>query len=88
MPLCLPGYFITKTSLLGFKMVKLATPALSLQVPEKDTLRSLGLWYPDIPGPTLSLNESSFLPRSHVLYGYKLLFWTTFGGPGGGTSSN
>ncbi|KAI0913366.1 hypothetical protein F4823DRAFT_65340 [Ustulina deusta] len=67
----------------GFKMVRLATTMPLSLFPEKDTLRSLGLWYPNIPGPTLSLNESSFWPRSNHLHGYQPLVWTTFGGPGG-----
>ncbi len=64
-------------------MVRLATTMPLSLFPEKDTLRSLGLWYPNIPGPTLSLNESSFWPRSNHLHGYQPLVWTTFGGPGG-----
>ncbi|KAI0810759.1 hypothetical protein GGR55DRAFT_678719 [Xylaria sp. FL0064] len=68
----------------AFKMVSLATTTtLPRQVFETDTLRSLGLWYPDIPGPSLSVNENSFLRRSDCLRGYKPLSWTNFGGPGG-----
>ncbi|KAI0451515.1 hypothetical protein F5B21DRAFT_516677 [Xylaria acuta] len=67
----------------GFKMVHLATTTIPPRVPEKDTLRSSGLWYPDIPGSALSLNESSFFLRSNFVRGYKPLFWTNFGGPGG-----
>ncbi|KAI1122731.1 hypothetical protein F5Y10DRAFT_281480 [Nemania abortiva] len=67
----------------GFKIVSLATANLPSKIPEKDKLRSLGLWYPDIPGPNLSLNEGSFLRRSDFWSGYKPLFWTHFGGPSG-----
>ncbi|TKW48683.1 hypothetical protein CTA1_11015 [Colletotrichum tanaceti] len=73
----------------GCKMVSLAV-CRQLSLPEqadrdheKDRLRNSGFWYPDIPGPALCLNEESFAPRDHYLSGYKPLFWTTFGGPGG-----
>ncbi|CAI0646924.1 unnamed protein product [Colletotrichum noveboracense] len=46
-------------------------------------LRNSGMWYPDVPEQTLCLNEASFPPKEHYLSGYKPLFWTSFGGPGG-----
>lgn len=46
-------------------------------------LRKSGMWYPDVPEQKLCLNEASFPPREHYLSGYKPLFWTSFGGPGG-----
>ncbi|KAF2969481.1 hypothetical protein GQX73_g4090 [Xylaria multiplex] len=42
----------------GFKIVCLASTKPRQQISQKDTLRFLGLWYPDIPDPSLSLNES------------------------------
>ncbi|KAI0969761.1 hypothetical protein F4678DRAFT_438108 [Xylaria arbuscula] len=67
----------------AFKMVSLATTKTPMQTPEDDSLRSLGLWYPDVPGSALSLNESSFMRPSDVSDGHNPLFWATFGGPGG-----
>ncbi|TQN67166.1 hypothetical protein CSHISOI_07829, partial [Colletotrichum shisoi] len=71
----------------GCKMVSLAV-CRRLSSPkqadhEENRLRNSGLWYPDIPGRALCLNEDSFAPRDHYSNGYKPLFWTSFGGPGG-----
>jgi hypothetical protein len=41
------------------------------------------VWYPTIPPSNLDLNEDSFLPRDFFAVGYKPLFWSRFGGPGG-----
>ncbi|KAF6817420.1 F-box domain-containing protein [Colletotrichum musicola] len=43
----------------------------------------MAIWYPDVPGPSLCLNEYSFPPRDHYLGGYNPLLWTSLGGPGG-----
>ncbi|KAI1429500.1 hypothetical protein F5Y12DRAFT_726492 [Xylaria sp. FL1777] len=67
----------------SFKLVSLATDKLPPPIPRKNGLRSLGLWYPDVPDPALSLNESSFFRCNEFLYGCRPLFWTSFGGPGG-----
>lgn len=50
---------------------------------DENRLRNSGMWYPDVPGPNLCLNEDSFSPRDHYLGGYQPLFWTSFGGQGG-----
>lgn len=56
----------------------------STQAPQvEDKLRNLAMWYPDIPGSTLCLNDNSFLPRDHYVDGYKPLVWVSFGGPRG-----
>ncbi|OHE93544.1 F-box domain-containing protein [Colletotrichum orchidophilum] len=74
----------------GFDGCKIVSLAVSSQVgspaklaDDEDRLRKAGIWYPAIPGPNLCLNEASFPPREHYLNGYKPLFWTSFGGPGG-----
>lgn len=46
-------------------------------------LRHRGLWYPDIPSPRLSLNESSVSGVDLHKYRFHPLFWTMFGGAGG-----
>lgn len=40
-------------------------------------------WFPDIPDPTLDLNESIFPQADLHLETYSPLFWTSFGGPRG-----
>ncbi|KAK1671768.1 hypothetical protein BDP55DRAFT_675361 [Colletotrichum godetiae] len=75
---------------IGFDGCKIVSLAISPQSPslvrleqDEKRLRNLGMWYPEIPGPNLCLNEASFPPREHYLDGFKPLFWTSFGGPGG-----
>jgi hypothetical protein len=58
--------------------------------PESDTLatnlQSGALWYPDIPPPTLCLNQDAFFParaRFVAQIQYKPLIWCHFGGTGG-----
>ncbi|KAJ8129747.1 hypothetical protein O1611_g3882 [Lasiodiplodia mahajangana] len=71
----------------GYKIVSLATKLPRSQILETKTLRSSRLWYPDIPGQNLSLNQGlsateerqDLVPRKQ----YKPIFWTNFGGPGG-----
>ena len=46
-------------------------------------LRRSALWYPDVPPPLVSLNEDFFIPLQSYTWGYRPLFWTRFGGPGG-----
>ncbi|TDZ14321.1 hypothetical protein Cob_v012750 [Colletotrichum orbiculare MAFF 240422] len=68
----------------GCKIVHLAVyRQLFPPAEQENRLRNSGLWYPEIPASTLCLNEDSFLPRDHYMDGYKPLFWTSFGGPGG-----
>lgn len=52
-------------------------------VQDTSALRHSAVWYPEVPAPTLCLNDDSFLPRSFFTSGYKPLFWSCFGGPGG-----
>ncbi|KAL2172976.1 uncharacterized protein P884DRAFT_213424 [Thermothelomyces heterothallicus CBS 202.75] len=50
---------------------------------DDNSLRHSAVWYPDVPSPTLNLNEDFLLaPRTYVS-GFKPLFWSRFGGPGG-----
>ncbi|KAF6817714.1 F-box domain-containing protein, partial [Colletotrichum plurivorum] len=55
---------------------------LRLDVDKRVTELEVG-FDPDVPGPSLCLNEDSFPPRDHYLGGYNPLLWTSFGGPGG-----
>ena len=48
-----------------------------------DRLRRSAIWYPDLPPASLNLNEDSFLQLQSYTWGYRPLFWTCFGGPGG-----
>lgn len=68
-------------------MVSLAVSSCRLPHMEpsvgEDILRGRGLWYPDIPHPSLCLNSDSFLPLKFYTDGYKPLVWTSFGGSGG-----
>ncbi|KAK4665138.1 uncharacterized protein QC763_511110 [Podospora pseudopauciseta] len=46
-------------------------------------LRIFGIWYPDIPPSQLNLNEECFFSAKALAEGFRPLFWTHFGGPGG-----
>lgn len=46
-------------------------------------MRNSAVWYPDIPPAHLNLNEEFFFPAQSYTQGFKPLFWTHFGGPGG-----
>ncbi|KAK4238745.1 hypothetical protein C8A03DRAFT_33205 [Achaetomium macrosporum] len=74
----------------GFKMVSIAVSQQphTTEAPEHDTLRHSALWYPDIPPPTLSLNEDCFIPLPSYTWGFRPLFWTRFGGPHGSYLQN
>ncbi|KAK1478299.1 oxidoreductase, partial [Colletotrichum tamarilloi] len=71
----------------GCKIVSLAifphSSSIARLAQDDNRLRNMGMWYPEVPGPDLCLNETSFAPREHYLDGFKPLFWTSFGGPGG-----
>ncbi|KAG7053494.1 F-box domain-containing protein [Colletotrichum scovillei] len=71
----------------GCKVVSLAifpqSSSIARLAQDDNRLRNMGLWYPEVPGPDLCLNEASFAPRELYLDGFKPLFWTSFGGPGG-----
>lgn len=59
------------------------SPISSSRRAEEKSLRHSALWYPHVPPSTVDLNEASFQePGTHVS-GFKPLFWTRFGGPGG-----
>ncbi|KAJ4412500.1 hypothetical protein N0V82_008770 [Gnomoniopsis sp. IMI 355080] len=48
------------------------------------TLRTTALWYPEIPPPSMDLNESSFIPpRDKYLSGFEPLVVCHFGGQDG-----
>jgi len=51
--------------------------------PQHASLRCAALWYPDVPPPAINLNENAFVPLSPYTWGFKPLFWTRFGRPGG-----
>jgi hypothetical protein len=46
-------------------------------------LRNSAVWYPDVPTPTLCLNDEAFPSGKTFQSEYKPLFWCHFGGPGG-----
>ena len=48
-----------------------------------DGLRHSAVWYPTVPPQNLCLNEESFISRDICSIGFKPLFWSHFGGPGG-----
>lgn len=68
-------------------MVSLAlyTPSILPEeaLPGRNDLRDSALWHPNVPAPTLCLNEDSFPQSDSYTSGYKPLFWCHFGGPGG-----
>jgi hypothetical protein len=44
------------------------------------SIRFTSLWYPEIPGPDLDLNDESFTMKDDVAVGYEPLCWSLFGG--------
>jgi len=46
-------------------------------------LRHSAIWYPDVPPPSLDLNEQFLVTPDAYTRGFKPLFWSRFGGPGG-----
>jgi hypothetical protein len=46
-------------------------------------LRDSAIWYPQPPPTTLNLNEHLLVAPDMYTSGYRPLFWTWFGGPGG-----
>src|SRR5882672_6741692 len=47
------------------------------------SLRDTALWYPEIPGHSLYLNDYSSTRADSSAIEYQPLCWTLFGGPGG-----
>ncbi|KAH6621557.1 hypothetical protein B0J18DRAFT_450642 [Chaetomium sp. MPI-SDFR-AT-0129] len=72
----------------GFKVVSIAVAVGQPPQPptpcfDKSLLRRHGIWYPDLPPPSLDLNEEAFPAPSLYGWGFRPLFWSRFGGPGG-----
>ncbi|KAL2194625.1 hypothetical protein P885DRAFT_42203 [Corynascus similis CBS 632.67] len=67
----------------GCKIVRLAIRTRSPPSRHYGELRHSAVWYPTIPPQNLCLNEESFISRDICIVGYKPLFWSHFGGPGG-----
>ncbi|KAK4652022.1 hypothetical protein QC762_607670 [Podospora pseudocomata] len=71
----------------GFRLVEIAIvkkeDADCSDVENNIILRNSAVWYPDIPPAHLNLNEEFFFPAQSYTQGFKPLFWTHFGGPGG-----
>lgn len=57
--------------------------AIDRSIEETKSFRYIGLWYPEVPGPTLFLNEYPSLVDGHSPPKYQPLAWASFGGPGG-----
>jgi len=60
----------------------IAQKAENASMDREDGFRRSAIWYPDIPPPTVSLNEEFYVSRQFCTWGYPL-FWCCFGGPGG-----
>lgn len=79
----------TKCFLLqGYKLVSLSVaeptkPLERLSEERKPSLRDGALWYPNVPGVGLDLNETSFTGEPLSAPGYRPLAWILFGGPEG-----
>ncbi|KAK4155856.1 hypothetical protein C8A00DRAFT_41589 [Chaetomidium leptoderma] len=75
---------------MGLRMLSVAAVRQrGLQMPaghsgkDNHSLRHSAIWYPDVPPPTLNLNQDFLVaPEAHTS-GFKPLFWSWFGGPGG-----
>ncbi|KAK4140734.1 uncharacterized protein C8A04DRAFT_14664 [Dichotomopilus funicola] len=75
----------------GLKVIGLAVPKekplQSASTNDKTSqVRHMGIWYPALPPTTINLNEAFFLSQRPCLgywRGFRPLFWTCFGGPGG-----
>ena len=72
----------------GFKMVSLAIvkppqPCLEGPADKAELLRNSALWFPEVPGNHLYLNETSFKSTHLHASGFRPLCYTIFGGSGG-----
>ena len=72
----------------GYKLVSLSVaeatkPLEKLPEERKSSLRDDALWYPNVPGVGLCLNEASFTGEPPSAPGYRPLVWILFGGPKG-----
>ncbi|KAK4243852.1 hypothetical protein C7999DRAFT_17857 [Corynascus novoguineensis] len=72
----------------GFRMVRIAVAPQQSQISrapwnDDNKLRCSAIWYPDVPPLSLDLNEDFFLPLQNYTWGFRPLFWSCFGGPGG-----
>ncbi|KAL2021082.1 hypothetical protein VTK56DRAFT_7501 [Thermocarpiscus australiensis] len=74
----------------GFRMVSLAARRqLRLHMPtghggnDNSSLKHSAIWYPDVPPPTVNLNEDFLVASEMYMSGYRPLFWSWFGGRGG-----
>ncbi|RHZ49303.1 uncharacterized protein CDV56_105540 [Aspergillus thermomutatus] len=73
----------------GFKMVSLAVPSTLNPLFPSDPrgehlpLRTTGLWYPDLPPPSLHLHDGTFPGGQIPLQEYRPLVHIMFGGPRG-----
>lgn len=65
-------------SVAGLTVFQLSTP-----LAQEPSLRTTALWYPEVPGLDLRLNDESFTGENPSASGYQPLFWTRFGGPNG-----
>jgi len=85
---------LEKKKLQGFRMVSFgAAPHFEPHIPVPHetinrNLRQLAIWDPDVPSPTLDLNESFLVTPELYTSGFRPLFWTWFGGPRGIHLSN
>jgi hypothetical protein len=50
---------------------------------DNNSLRDTAIWYPYPPPPNLNLHEDFLVSSYMYKSGYRPLFWTRFGGPGG-----
>lgn len=50
---------------------------------DQGNLRTSAFWYPQVPNPSLHLNEGGFTARGPAISRYDPVCWTMFGGPAG-----
>ncbi|KAK3294182.1 uncharacterized protein B0H64DRAFT_400073 [Chaetomium fimeti] len=78
----------------GFRMVSFALcrqptgpqpkgPPKGPRTDGDEILRDTAIWYPHLPPPDLDLNEDFLVAPDVYRSGFRPLFWTRFGGPGG-----
>ncbi|KAK3305101.1 uncharacterized protein B0T15DRAFT_188618 [Chaetomium strumarium] len=72
----------------GFRMVSLAAQLPTPHMSTGRSLRSSAIWYPEVPHASLDLNEGFLVEPQEYTSGYRPLFWSCFGGPGGIYLSN
>ncbi|KAK2811245.1 hypothetical protein FQN50_002342 [Emmonsiellopsis sp. PD_5] len=78
---------VLKATFDGFKLLHLQAWGKKTPVPpelrRRDFIMNHQMWYPDIPRPTMHVNESCFVGDLEITHPFQPMTYAHFGGPGG-----